>query len=173
MWTAQAPTVQQPGSPSEAKRFTFEFSGGVGFTSLNKQKWAGPGLDDWNQMGYAADARLLFANAGPAQFGVELGYRYFWYYEYLYVGNRYYYDVAATRLGGVARLPIAQQLSIDLGGALYLFDGFTDPGVSASLVYQIPAGSITLPLHFRTDLVMDNDGTMIHNGITLGFGVKF
>ena len=171
---AQAPIVQQAGAPNEPKRYTFEFSGGIGFTSVDKNKWAtGVALDDWNQMGYAADARLFFANAGPAQFGAEAGYRYFWYYEALYAGTRIYRDVAATRLGAVARLPIAQQLAFDLGGAVYVFDGFTDPGVSAALVYQVPAGPITLPLHFRTDVVMDSDAMMIHSGITLGFGVKF
>lgn len=163
--------VQPAGGPSGARELLFELSGGVGFTSVDVTKWGGTNATNEEQMLYQFDARVLFLRASGFQLGVEAGYRYFFYYEVPFGTNMLTRDVAATRFGAVARRPLASAVSFDVGAAAYMFDGFTDFGVSGALVFRIPAGKIGIPLHLRTDIVFD-ETTLIGSGATLGIALK-
>ena len=173
---AQSSSVQQAGRAVGAREFQLEISGGAGFTAVNVEKWYGSSSPrNEEQMLGLFDARLLFANAAGFRLGIEGGYRYFFYYEVPSgVGsNMYYYDVEAYRIGGVARRPFNANVALDLGGAAYMFDGYTNMGLSAAIVFSFPiAGKVSIPLHLRTDLVFD-DELMIGSGATLGIGVKW
>jgi hypothetical protein len=168
---AHAQNVQQAGVTAHRSELLFELSGGVGYTSVDLQKWGGTGSTNEELLLSQFDARLFFARAAGFQLGVEGGYRYFFYYEVPFGTNMLTRDVAATRIGGVARRALNGVVSLDLGTAAYLFDGFTDLGVSAAMVFRIPAGKVGIPLHLRTDLVFD-DQLIIGSGATLGISIK-
>src|SRR5688572_14116037 len=168
---AHAQEVKQAGVSADRRELQFELSGGVGYTSVDLQKWGGSGSTNEELLLSQFDARLFFANAAGFQLGVEGGYRYFFYYEVPFGTNMLTRDVAATRIGGVARRALNGAVSLDLGAAAYLFDGFTDPGVSAAMVFRIPAGKVGIPLHLRTDIVFDEQ-LLIGSGATLGLSFK-
>jgi hypothetical protein len=168
---AQNGQVQQAGIPAHRSELLFELSGGVGYTSVDLEKWGGSGSTNEELLLSQFDARLFFARAGGFQLGLEGGYRYFFYYEVPFGTNMLTRDVAATRIGGVARRELNGVVSLDLGTAVYMFDGFTDFGVSGAMVFRIPAGKVGIPLHLRTDLVFDEQ-LMIGSGMTLGIALK-
>jgi hypothetical protein len=171
---AQNPPVQQAGSAVGGREFQLEFSGGIGFTSVDHEKWGGALATNEELMLSLFDARLFFASARGFKFGVEGGYRYFMYYEYpTGTGGYYYYDVDATRIGAVARRPLNAHVSFDVGAAAYMFGDFTDVGLSGALVFNFPVGGkVSLPLHLRTDLVFD-DQLIVGSGATLGLALKW
>jgi hypothetical protein len=164
--------VQQAGAATNRRELVFEVSGGVGFTSLDVEKWGGSGTTNEEQMLSAFDARVLFLNAGGFQLGLEGGYRYFFYYEVPFGTNTLYRDVAATRFGAVARRPLSTYVSLDFGAAAYMFEDFTDMGASAALVFRFPiTPRVSIPLHLRTDLVFDEQ-MIIGSAATLGLSFK-
>ena len=168
---AQSGQVQQAGAAADRRELVFELSGGLGYTSVDLQKWGGNGSTNEELLLSQFDARLFFARAAGFQLGAEAGYRYFFYYEVPFGTNMLTRDVAATRIGAVARRPLNGVVSLDLGAAAYMFDGFTDFGVSGAMVFRIPAGKIGIPLHLRTDLVFDEQ-MLVGSGATLGLSFK-
>lgn len=168
---AQSAPVQQASAVADRRELLFELSGGIGYTSVDLQKWGGAQSTNEELLLSQFDARLFFARAGGFQLGVEGGYRYFFYYEVPFGTNMLTRDVAATRIGAVARRPLNGVLSFDFGAAAYMFDGFTDFGVSGAMVFRIPAGKIGIPLHLRTDLVFDEQ-MLVGSGATLGLAFK-
>jgi hypothetical protein len=168
---ALAQQVQQAGVAADRRELLFEFSGGIGYTSVDLEKWGGSGSTNEELLLSQFDARLFFARAAGFQLGLEGGYRYFFYYEVPYTSYMLYRDVAATRLGTVARRSLNGVVSFDIGAAAYLFDDFVDMGISGAMVFRIPAGKVGIPLHLRTDLVFD-DQLVIGSGMTLGVAFK-
>jgi hypothetical protein len=165
--------AQQAGAQaSSARELLFEIGGGIGYTQVDHEKWGGAGATNEELMLYLFDARLLFLKAGGFHLGLEAGHRYFFYYEVPFGSTTLTRDVAATRLGAVARRPLGSAVELDLGAAAYMFEDFTDMGVSAALVFRFPiAGKITLPLQLRTDLVFDEQ-MIIGSGATLGLAFR-
>jgi len=167
--------AQQPGEPdagASRRSLLFEFSAGVGYTGVDVMKWASAGTTAEEQILYAADLRVFFAEASGFQLGLEGGYRYFLYYRVLSGSTLVHRWSEATRIGGVARRQLAGPVAVDLGAAFYLFEDFVDLGVSGALAFRIPAGRVTLPLHFRTDIVLDEAANIVGPSITIGLGLR-
>ncbi|MGH7520304.1 MAG: hypothetical protein ACREMI_03400 [Gemmatimonadales bacterium] len=164
--------AQQAGSPASRRELLFEVGGGIGYTQVDLEKWGGATATNEELMLYLFDARLLFLNAGGFHLGLEAGHRYFFYYEVPFTPSTLTRDVAAMRLGAVARRPLSSAVSLDLGAAAYMFEDFTDMGVSAALTFRFPvAGKFSIPLQVRTDLVFDEQ-MIIGSGATLGLSFR-
>jgi hypothetical protein len=159
-------------SASAQRSITLEVSGGAGFTSVDVQKWGGASAMNEEQVTTAVDVRGFFLNAGGFQFGAEAGYRYLFYYEVPFGTTTLYRDVDATRIGAVARRQVGRFVSVDAGAAAYLFEDFTDLGLSGALVFMIPIGSrLSAPIHLRADAIFDDQLILAPAG-TIGLSLK-
>jgi hypothetical protein len=165
--------VATASAAAQGRSIVLEISGGAGFTSVDVDKWGGGNVRNEEQMLTAVDMRGFFLSAGGFQFGAEAGYRYFLYYEVPFGTTTLYRDVDANRFGVVARRPLSRFMSVDIGTAMYQFGSFTDFGLSGALVAHIPLGAkLTLPVHFRTDFVMDSDAQIVAPALTAGLSYK-
>lgn len=145
-----------------APKYVLEFEGGVGITSVDKQKWSGTisALDDWNTTAYMGAARLFFTRFGELRVGVEAGYTQFWWYTTSAAGYPITYRPHATHVGGVVRAPLGPRLALDGGAAAYIFPGGTNLGANAALGYFIPVGrQWSLPVKVRGDVVFGTGQT--------------
>ncbi len=171
-----APTTtatQRSGHAPAGRRLQFEVTGGVGYTAVDVDTWAGKPANDWNTLAYWGAARLLLPMGSSLRLGVEVGYHYhFWYHAYPggTVSWVYQYDVAATHVAGMVRFPVGTHFSADLGAGLHLFDAGAKPGVLAALSYDIPVGNLAIPIGVRADYVLTNPALL---PIVLNTGVRF
>jgi hypothetical protein len=144
----------------------------MGFTAVDVEKWGGNGANNEEQALTAFDVRGFFLDRGGFQLGLEAGYRYLFYYEVPFGTTTLYRDVDANRVGAVARRQLNRFLAIDAGAAAYLFEDFTDMGLSGALVFKIPLGArLSAPVHLRTDVLFD-DQLIIAPAVTAGLSLK-
>ena len=169
--TATAPVV-----PVVEPKFVLEVEGGIGITSVDKEKWAGTitPLSDWNMTAYAGGARLFFARLGTMWLGAEAGYDYFWWYTTTGAGYPITYGPHATHVGPVVRVPLGRRMAVDGGAAAYLFPDGTVFGVNAALGYFIPLGrQLSLPIKVRGDVVLATAATVVSARALVGLSYRF
>jgi hypothetical protein len=151
---AVAPT---PGVLVGVPKIQLEVTGGVGITVMTMSKWTAPiAPNDWNTMNYWGAARILLPVLPGLRLGVEAGYHYHFWYNYYPGGTSYpyQYDVTATHVAALVRLPVAPLFTLDLGGAMHFFNNAgTHPGALAALNINVPAGKITFPVGVRADAI--------------------
>ena len=155
-------------------KLQLEVTGGVGITVMTMSKWTAPiPPNNWNTMNYWGAARLLIP-AGPGlRIGVEAGYHYHFWYNYYPGGTSYpyQYDVTATHVAGMVRLPVAPLITLDLGGGMHFFNNAgTHAGALAALNVNLPAGKVTIPLGVRADAIFTNPMLL---PVVLNAGVRF
>ena len=153
-----------------------EVTGHAGYTAVDVKKWAGPNVNDWTQFASGGSATLFFKGAPTVKLGVEVGYRYFMWYEYPSgIGpSMYQYDVAATHYGLVARFSLVPGVSFDAGLGGYAFDGGTDVGGHAAISKSFFSGpKFSIPIGLRVDYVADKDAPLTDIGANAGLAIKF
>lgn len=153
-----------------------EVTGHAGYTAVDVKKWAGPNVNDWTQFASGASAKLFFKSLPTLKLGVEVGYRYFMWYEYPSgIGpSMYQYDVAATHYALVARFSPVPGTSFDAGVGGFAFDGGTDFGGHAAISKSFFSGpKISIPIGLRLDYIADSDAPMTVVGANAGIAIKF
>lgn len=162
--------------PVVAAKYVLEIEGGVGYTSVDAQKWSetiSP-LNDWNTTAYLGSARLLFTRVGSLRVGAEAGYSHFFWYTTSAAGYAITYRPHATRVGPVIRAALTPRIAADLGVAAYLFPDGTVAGAHAALGYFIPAGrQLSVPLKLRADVVFAAVTTLASIGASVGLSYRF
>jgi len=169
--TASAPVV-----PVVAPKYVLEVEGGIGVTSVDREKWAGAITppSDWNMTAYAGGARLFFARLGTMWLGVEAGYDYFFWYTVTGAGYPITYGPHATHVGAVVRAPLGRRIALDGGAAAYMFPDGTVFGVNAALGYFIPLGGrLSLPIKVRGDAVLASAATVVAVRALVGLSYRF
>lgn len=168
---AAAPTAV----PVVEAKYLLEIEGGVGYTSVDAQKWSetiSP-LDDWNTTGYFGSARLFFTRFGTLRVGAEAGYSHFFWYTTSAAGYAITYRPHATRVGPVIRAALTPRIAADIGVAAYLFPDGGVAGANASLGYFLPAGrQLSVPVKLRADVVA-SQATLVSIGATVGLSYRF
>ena len=162
--------------PVVESRYVFEAEGGVGITSVNREKWAGAITppSDWDMMAYAGNARLFFARLGNLRLGAEAGYNYFFWYTVTGAGYPITYEPHATRVGPVVRAGLGLQMAVDGGAAAYIFPDGAVFGVNAALGYFIPVGrQLSVPIKVRGDLVLASSTTLASVQALVGLSYRF
>ena len=150
-------------------------NGSIGYTSVDKNNWSGYStLNDWGQFMSEGYAQYYFHEFRKINIGVEAGYQYFFWYEYEYYDgyyrNYYEYNVKCWRIMGMARNDVGTNLFTEFGLGLYMFDGYTDMGITGSLGYEININQqMSVPVKFRAAMVFDDAANMSVFGISIGF----
>lgn len=162
--------------PVVEAKYVLEIEGGVGYTSVDAQKWSETisDLDDWNTTAYFGGARVFFARAGSLRVGAEAGYTHFFWYTTPGAGYGITYRPHATRVGPVVRAALTPRIAADVGVAAYMFPDGTVAGANASLGYFIPAGRrLSVPVKLRADVVFASVTTVASIGATVGLSYRF
>jgi len=162
--------------PVVEAKYVLEIEGGVGYTSVDAQKWSETisDLDDWNTTAYFGGARLFFTRAGGLRVGAEAGYSHFFWYTTSAAGYAITYRPHATRVGPVIRAALGPRIAADVGVAAYLFPDGGVAGANASLGYFIPAGrQLSVPVKLRADVVFASAATLASIGATIGLSYRF
>ena len=155
-------------------RLQLEITGGLGYTAVDMNGWAGTsnGANNWSNLNYSGSARLLIPVGKDVRLGVEAGYNYHFWYN-VYVGPpsyTYQYDVTATHVAALVRVPLARRITADLGAGMHFFNNAgTHAGALGGITYAIPAGSVTIPVGVRADFIFTNPMVL---PITVNAGVR-
>lgn len=176
--TGRKPARPSPTAPlgavAPAPRLQIEITGGIGITVVNMDSWSSSTADDWGTINHWGAGRLLIPLGGGLRIGAEAGYHYhFWYTTHpAGVSYRYEYDVTATHVAGLVRLPLGPRFTADVGGGMHFFNNAgTHPGALAALTYHVPlGGSLTLPIGVRADAIFTDPMVM---PIVLNAGLGF
>jgi hypothetical protein len=116
--------------------------------------------------------RLLFPALGPVRFGLEGGYRHFWWYSVPYSNYTISHDVEAKHFALLTRFG-NRFVSLDLAATVDFFGDFTDTGAETALHFHIPLGSVVeLMLGPRVGVVFDTDTNLIPIAFNTGLGFK-
>ncbi len=166
--TAGSVGAQQPTHPR-----TFEVLGVLGRTKVDIESWGGNGSMNEELFASGIVGRYFHPSAKRYQFGVELGWIYYFYYEVDFPPFTLYRDVSATHVGPVMRFPINEKTVVDVGVNLHMFEDFTDFGLSAGLSYKVPIKpELSLPVGVRTTIVLDSDAMLLVIGGTVGLSLR-
>jgi hypothetical protein len=171
LFVATAPLAAQPA----ASRIQIEITGGVGITVVDMSAWAGATVNNSSAVNYGGAGRVLFPLGKSTRLGLEAGYNYHFWWN-VYVGPpsyTYQYSATSTHVAAMVRLEVAKRTSLDLGGALHIFDNAgTKPGALAALMYHIPlTQTLDLPVGVRADAIFTNP-TIIPVVATVGLGFR-
>ena len=172
-----APAARVATAPAPKANLVLEITGGVGYTVVNMDSWAGVvnGVNNWNNMAYWGAARLLFPMSGGLRFGVEAGYNYHFWYNYYPGGTSYPYEyqVNATHVAGLVRFPLGTHFTADLGAGVQMFNrAGTHPEALAALKYHIPLSArVDLPIGVRADAILSNP-LLVPVRLSAGLGFK-
>ena len=154
-------------------------NGGIGYTSVDINNWSGYStLNDWEELMFQGYAQYYFHELRRINIGVEAGYQYFfWYvYEYEYYDgyySYYKYNVECWRIMALARTDIGTKLFTEFGLGLYMFDGFTDLGITGSLGYEIEINEqLSVPLKLRTTMVFHGKANLAVLGMSIGLAYR-
>ena len=147
---------------------------GIGYTSVGLEAWAGTNPIDWNQTMYQIDAQYFFSQFGNLSVRVKFGYQYFFWYEIIIpfgsTSLRRTREADANQLMAVSRYKFSDKLYADIGLGTNSFEGGTDIGLSGALGYRFQVNQeLTIPVKFKTGLILDSDANLLPLGITIGF----
>ena len=154
-----------------------EVHGGIGYTSVDIEAWAGTEPNEWDQTMSQIEVQYFFSQVGELSIGVELGYQYFFWYEViipfgttrLFSGR----SAEANHLMAVGRYEFTDKMFADLGLGMIFFEDFTDYGLSGALGYRIQVNEkLAIPVKFKAGIVLDNDANLIPLGISIGLSYK-
>ncbi len=148
----------------------FEADAGAGYSFVDQTAWVGITPNSWSQTSGAGDIEALLLHAGPAAFGAEAGYQYFFSYEIPngYGGYRGV-DVSAWHVSALARLGLGLGFFTEAGVGAQFFSAGTDLSVTGDLGYTIPLGKkLAVPVKVRVDAVLDSDTTLVPLVLTVG-----
>ncbi len=170
-----APAARNVAAPAPKGNLVLEITGGVGYTVVNMDSWAGTAANNWDNIAYWGAARLLFPMSGGLRFGVEAGYNYHFWYNYYPGGTSYPYEyqVNATHVAGLVRFPLGTRFTADLGGGVQMFNrAGTHPEALAALKYHIPlSAKLDLPIGVRADAILSNP-ILVPVRLSAGIGIK-
>lgn len=153
---------------------TLEVYGGAGVTSVDDEEWAGGTVTSSEMTWSALHVQVMGLRAGPAVLGLEVGYEYLLWYEVPYGTDYLDYDVDATNVMGVARIPFTEFIFGELHGGIYAFDGFTDPALGAAIGGRIPLSSRwSIPVRVRASMILDSSANVIPIGFQAGVSYGF
>lgn len=154
-------------------------NGGIGYTNVDLNSWSGKDeLSDWGQTMSEFYAQLYFSKLGNFNVGLEGGYQYFFWYEFIYndgyYKTHYVYDINCWRIAAIARANLKNQFLTEFGLGYYFFDGYSDFGFLGSLGYEIKiTKKAFIPVKFRTSVILDADANLTVFGISAGLVYKF
>ena len=154
-----------------------EVHGGIGYTSVDLEAWAGTEPNEWDQTMTQIEVQYFFSQVGDLTIGVELGYQYFFWYEVVipFGATRLFRgrSAEANHLMAMGRYELSNKLYADLGLGMIFFEDWTDIGLSGALGYRIKVNEkLTIPVKFRAGIVLDNDANLIPIGISIGLSYK-
>ncbi|HKJ93316.1 MAG TPA: hypothetical protein VJ957_09110 [Longimicrobiales bacterium] len=157
-----------------AAQIATELHGGVGYTSVSVDAWAGTSAQDWGQMASGYYVQVFPYQRGRISVGGELGYEYFFWYDIFYNGYTSTRNVSATRVAAVARLGLGGPAYAEAAASMHLFDGFSDPGIGVGVGYMLPINEhFSVPLGLRGDLVLDPDTQLFASRFNVGIRYSF
>ncbi len=154
-----------------------EIHGGIGYTSVDLEAWAGTEPNEWDQTMSQIEVQYFFSQVGDLTIGVELGYQYFFWYEVVipFGSTRLFRGrwAEANHLMAIGRYEFNDKLYADVGLGMIYFEDWTDIGLSGALGYRFRANEkLAVPVKFKAGLVLDNDANLIPLGITIGLAYK-
>lgn len=166
-------TLFAPAMPGAAQ-VSMELTGVAGFTAMEVEAWHQSPVNDWEQFMSGFAVRILPLEVAGLGVGLEGGYRYLAWYNYLFTGSTIEVDVEAYPIMGLVRVPLGAYFASELRGGAYVFDGFTDPAVGAALLGRIPITKAWhVPVRLHADIVFDSDTNLVPIGAELGIGYDF
>jgi len=170
---AAAAITLSTASLNAQQRFTIEGFGGIGYTQMDIDKWAGSTALDWSQFFHQYGARFFFTRLSRFTVGVEVAYQEYAWYQVNFGTSNLEYWPGATHLAGVLRIPVGK-LVADVGAGAYMFDGGTDIGAHGAIGYRFAlAPAIGLLVQARADIIPDPDAMLLPVGITASLSYGF
>jgi hypothetical protein len=150
---------------------TIEIDGGVGYTAVDMEAWAGVEPYDWNNMASYVNAQVLFPISATVSLGAGAGYQYLFWYDFRYLSSYITYEAEATRITGIARFHFNRNF-IDLTFGTYLFEDYSNfaGGVNLGRAFRL-SEKLSLPVKISTTVIVDSDAMILP--ITVGTGLSY